>query len=70
MTKLIKLNPDNFQKNQVKADLGIAENEFVIGFVGRLHLHKGPDVLVKTMKILLEELKNYLLIISMIIIRD
>jgi glycosyltransferase involved in cell wall biosynthesis len=46
----------------VRSRLGFSENDFVIGFVGRLHHVKGVDLLVEVLSLLLEKSRRYLLV--------
>jgi glycosyltransferase involved in cell wall biosynthesis len=44
---LQRFDPDRYDRSAVRASLGLAEDRFVIGFVGRLDLPKGTDILVE-----------------------
>ena len=51
-------------QGQAKKNLGISEEDVVIGFVGRLHEVKGVDLLIKAFAILLQESPHYLLVLA------
>ncbi len=44
---LERFAPDRYDRNAVRASLGLTEDRFVVGFVGRLDRPKGADLLVE-----------------------
>jgi L-malate glycosyltransferase len=44
---LERFNPDRYDRGEVRSSLGLAEDRFVVGFVGRLDRPKGADLLVE-----------------------
>jgi glycosyltransferase involved in cell wall biosynthesis len=54
---------ENLRK-QTRKELEISDNTIVIGFVGRLHKMKGVDLLLRAMPSLLENSKEYILLIA------
>jgi len=44
---LERFNPDHYDRDEVRASLGLAKDRFVVGFVGRLDRPKGADLLVE-----------------------
>jgi glycosyltransferase involved in cell wall biosynthesis len=44
---LERFNPDRYDRDEVRASLGLAKDRFVVGFVGRLDRPKGADLLVE-----------------------
>jgi glycosyltransferase involved in cell wall biosynthesis len=44
---LERFAPDRYDRNAVRASLGLAQDRFVVGFVGRLDRPKGADLLVE-----------------------
>jgi glycosyltransferase involved in cell wall biosynthesis len=50
-------------RTQARNDLGISDNDYVIGFVGRLHSTKAVDRLIRATASLLERSGNFLLLV-------
>lgn len=52
-------------KKITRKDLGIPEDAFVVGMVGRISLQKAPDVFIKAAKLIKEEISNaYFMIVG------
>lgn len=56
-------DPQRFSKKEARQDLGISDQEIVLGFVGRLNHMKGVDLLVKAVPLLLQQSRRYLLLL-------
>lgn len=54
--------PDRQARRRIRNQLAIEPRDIVIGFVGRLHPVKGPDLLVEAMSLLLKKSPRYLLV--------
>jgi glycosyltransferase involved in cell wall biosynthesis len=52
---LERFTPDRYDRTAARASLGLADGEFVIGFVGRLDRAKGADLLIDAAAILKEK---------------
>jgi len=50
-------------RSRAREKLGFSDNDIVLGFAGRLVFIKGPDIVIKTLKILSEESDRYRLLI-------
>jgi len=59
-------DPEKVSHKQSRRNLKISDEDFVIGFVGRLHVTKGVDTIIKAMPILLEKYKypHFLLVLA------
>ncbi|MCK4753069.1 MAG: glycosyltransferase family 4 protein [Planctomycetes bacterium] len=55
---------EKISRKQARKDLGIADDDFVVGYVGRLHTVKGIDILLETFSSLLSESPRYLLVLA------
>ncbi len=44
---LERFDPDRYDRRTARASLGLTDEQFVVGFVGRLDRAKGPDLLVE-----------------------
>ncbi|MCK5269581.1 MAG: glycosyltransferase family 4 protein [Sedimentisphaerales bacterium] len=54
--------PDRQARQRIRNQLAIEPRDIVIGFIGRLHTVKGPDLLIEAMSVLLKKSPRYLLI--------
>jgi len=54
--------PGQQARQRIRNQLAIEPRDIVIGFVGRLHPVKGPDLLIEAMSLLLKKSPRYLLI--------
>ncbi len=57
-------DPERVSREQARENLKIPGDDFVIGFVGRLHPVKGVDVLVRALALLLQRSAHYLLVLA------
>jgi len=55
---------ENVSREQSRKNLGISDEDFVVGFVGRLSHVKGVDLVLKAMSLLLKKSHRYLLILA------
>ncbi len=60
---LTVFNPEKYDRKECRRQLGIAEQDIVVGFVGRLNYVKGVDILVEAMSYLLAKSPDYLLLL-------
>lgn len=51
-------------REKSRRNLNISNEDFVIGFVGRLHPHKGVDILIRAFASLLQQSARYLLVLA------
>ncbi len=56
---LARFDPDLFDRGKVRKSLSIAADKIVVGFVGRLDICKGVDLLIETAAILCAEDERY-----------
>ena len=57
-------DPERVSREQARENLKIPGDDFVIGFVGRLHPVKGVDVLIKALALLLRQSAHYFLVLA------
>lgn len=57
-------DPERVSREQARENLKIPGDDFVIGFVGRLHPVKGVDVLVRALALLLQRSAHYFLVLA------
>jgi glycosyltransferase involved in cell wall biosynthesis len=58
---LKRFDPERYDRSAVRQSLGLGENRFVVGFVGRLDPAKGADLLVEAAAILRNDKEAYCL---------
>lgn len=58
------MNLDNVPRTQARDNLNIKKDDFVIGYVGRLHYIKGSDILLEAFDILSKKSSKYLLVLA------
>jgi glycosyltransferase involved in cell wall biosynthesis len=51
-------------RKQARENLGVSDEDFVVGFVGRLHPVKGVDILIKAFLLILQQSPHYLLVLA------
>jgi len=56
---LERFDPNRYDRNSVRASLGLGADKFVVGFVGRLDRAKGADLLVEAAAILRDQQDSY-----------
>jgi glycosyltransferase involved in cell wall biosynthesis len=57
-------NPENFDPNAIKAQLGIEADQKVLIFCGSLQIHKGIEDLIEAVSLIPEEMKVLLVVIG------
>lgn len=55
---------EKVSRRQSRENLRISDEDFVVGFAGRLHFVKGVDLLIRAMALLLEQSPRYLLVLA------
>lgn len=56
--------PDADKRKEIRDSLNISGDKIVLGFSGRLHKVKGPDILIRTLAMLNRESKKYHLLLA------
>ncbi len=59
---LVKFNPDCAKRKNLRNELNIAQNAFVISFIGRMTAQKDPLTLIKAFKEIISEYPNAVLL--------
>ena len=59
---LKKFVPDPELRKSIRDELNVAQDDIVVGFVGRISHVKGPDILLDAFKILIKKNPNYMLV--------
>lgn len=59
-----RFDPKLTSRQQARQSLDIASDDLVVGFVGRLNMVKGVDLLIEAMPKLLQQSPNYLLLLA------
>ena len=57
-------DPEKVSRKQSRRNLKISDEDFIIGFVGRLHKMKGVDILIKAMPMLLDKAIDCCLVLA------
>jgi len=55
--------PDAEARNRLRNEFSLAEDDLVLGYVGRLHPVKGPDLLIEALALLLKKSDRYRLLL-------
>ena len=59
-----KFDPEKISCEQARKNLGLSEEDFVIGYVGRLHQVKGVDVLIEAVSALVKKSPRFCLVLA------
>ena len=58
-----KFKPGHPARDRIRKLLGVVSNDIVVGFVGRLHYIKGPDIFIEAAALLLKQSCQYLFVL-------